>query len=130
MLIEVCVFVECATDSSWANRATCSSVKLRIDQVDSDAQAWLSRVLLLLSLSLVLLSLRSHLVDCLLQQNFQFCLRPKLFVVLETSCLEQSALVLHHFPEFLHYPVVTKQFLFLGFNLASRHVNQGPALLV
>lgn len=128
MLVEFVVLIEGRGSVSGATHSRVC--RLRVDEVDADAEAWLSRVLFLLRLSLVLLSLGLNLVNSLFQKDFKLCLRCQLLVVLKTSSFEKSSLVLHHLSELVHDSVVSLQLLLFSFHLAHRHVYQWSALLV
>lgn len=108
MLVEFVVLIECGIAGIRTRATNSAHVRLRVNQIDTDAETWLRRILLLLSLSLVLLPFRFYFVDCLLKQDLKFSLRGQLLVVLETGCLEQSALMLHHLPKFFHDTIVAE----------------------
>lgn len=128
MLIELVVFV--IRVSSWYSSCRECIVLTRVDEINSNAEAWLCRVNFHLCVLLVLLALRLYLINGLFQKNLKLSLGCQLFVILLSSGLEKSAFILHHFPKFLHDSVISAQFFLFSLDLALRDIDQRTALLI
>ena len=125
MLIQLIVFI-CGSEGAWGY----STWGWWVDKVDTDAETWLRCVHLHLSMPLVLLPFRFDFVDGLLEEDLKLGLRGKLLVVLLAGVLQESTLMLHHFPELIHHTVISMQFLLLCLYFAHGNVHKWSTLLI